>query len=103
VDGAEQIGIGLAFFADFPNIAGEFGLLPVEFGRFAVGCGCGGFAGAQGEGGQWHKQTGEQFFHVFPFGVCGKGGLEIEQVLNRLFARVGLFCFAVADFGFPEG
>ena len=54
-------------------------------------------------GGQWHKQAGKQSFHVFPFGVCGKGGLEIEQVLNRLFARFGLFCFAVADFGFSEG
>ena len=37
VDGAEQIGIGLAFFADFPNIAGQFRLLPVKFGRFVVG------------------------------------------------------------------
>ena len=37
VDGAEQIGIRLAFFADFPNIAGEFRLLPIEFGRFVVG------------------------------------------------------------------
>ena len=37
VDGAEQIGVWLAFFADFPDIAGQFRLLPVKFGRFAFG------------------------------------------------------------------
>jgi len=35
--------------------------------------------------------------------AVGKGNLEIEQVLNRMFARFGFFHFAVADFGLPEG
>jgi hypothetical protein len=35
--------------------------------------------------------------------AVGKGDLEIEQVLNRMFTRFRFFQFAVADFGLPEG